>query len=162
MDEISEIITKPKLKDFSDDCLLYRLAHNTYKKGDRYNAAVFNPDPTGLSTDWNKYTTPEGSLIRVGISYKPNTTKFKDPDLFEVLKLKVSEVWSIDAINSILHTPITVGGIGRPENQSHCSVYYMDEEVRLKLAGIANIISDVNRNLINTTIAEIKTSIVET
>lgn len=148
MDDLSKIDTNLVGQDYTNDCILFRLLHETFidKRTNRIKASCFNPEDSGLSTDWNKFCTPEQSLVRTGKTFRFNSTEFKNPEKYSVIKLPVKAVRDIQEITDIRHTPRLKKPevIGAPNNPSHSSVFYIDEEVRLELKRIA---SHVNVNM---------------
>ena len=138
-------------KDYTDDCILFRNVHKNMVKGNSPSANMFSPDLKGLSTDWDKFTTPEECLVRVGLTYKTDTVIYKDQTLFRLFELNVGEIRKIEAITDISHTPKDNDPeeIGNPNNLSHTDVFYIDEEIRLKLKGIAKETIDINRELVD-------------
>lgn len=111
------------------------------KKGSRIpSESMFVPDVDGLSVDWSKYSSPEESLIRTGLTFRFNSSEFKDPSRFLVFKLNVGQVRKQEGIIAVNHTPIFQGNPpskGNPNNRSHSSILGSDEEVRLKLRDAA-------------------------
>jgi hypothetical protein len=111
------------------------------KKGSRMpSESMFVPDEDGLSVDWDKYSSPEQSLIRTGLTFRYNTQEFKDPRKFLVFRLNVGEVRQIEEVAAVTHTPVFHGDpppVGSPNNRSHSSIISIDEEVRLKLRDVA-------------------------
>lgn len=139
---------------FLDTCLLYRKVHeNCFNRVSprKPTANMFNPEDDGVSVDWNKYSTPEESLIRTGLTYKPNTTNFKDHTKFHVVQLKVGDIRTIEEIAGIAHTPILNDPepVGSPNNMSHSSVFYSDVEIRLKLVACCNEVEGIKREEIS-------------
>jgi len=132
---------------------VYRLIpSHMVKKGSRIPAeSMFVPDADGLSVDWDKYATPEESLIRTGLTFRFNSQEFKDPARFMVFKLHVGQVRKLEGVVEVNHTPVFHGNpppTGRPNNRSHSSVTGTDEEVRLKLRDAAvEVMADIVRVL---------------
>ncbi len=143
--------------DFSDTCLLYRFIPAVMfpKDSNTPYARMFHPESDGISTDWNKYSTAEETLIRVGLTFKTKKDKtqsdtYKDHESFRVVYLNVGAIRSIEQIEGIEHTPINNAPEikGFPNNLSHSSVFYSDEEIRLKLAGFCKEVTTLNRSYI--------------
>ncbi len=111
------------------------------KKGSRIpSESMFVPDADGLSVDWDKYSTPEESLVRTGLTFRFQSEEFKDPARFLVFQLHVEQVRKLEGILAVNHTPVFHGNpppAGRPNNRSHSSIIGSDEEVRLKLRDVA-------------------------
>lgn len=138
MDAISKVMAVKINGDFTDTCLLYRNSHETHLNSDKTpKASAFSPD-NGMSTDWNKYTSSDECIVRVGLTKKPNGD-FKNPELFCLFSLQVSEIKEIEGVSSIDFTPILNDPpiLGKPSNPSHSDVWFMDEELRLKFVDIA-------------------------
>ncbi|MBV9576522.1 MAG: hypothetical protein JO149_07850 [Gammaproteobacteria bacterium] len=119
--------------------------HSDRRKPSESNFSVKEGED-GLSVNWNKYSTPISSLIRVGKTYKHGKTQFKNPNDFYVYKLKVEYVRSIKKIKEIQHNPLfyaTPPIIGKPNNKAHTLVkweYIDDLEIRVKLRDHAKLI----------------------
>jgi len=140
--------------DFTDDCLLYRNSHIQFINDDlTAKAAAFSPKE-GMSTDWDRYTSAEESLIRVGLTKKHGSENFKDPNMFKIFSLKIEDIQMIQGVSSIDFTPInnTPEILGSPNNPSHTDVWFTDVELRVKFAGIA-INVPVNIELVNLAVA---------
>ena len=151
MDEKPSLKTKrdfdPK---FSDECLLYRFAHNQYFDDDRIpKSTAFKPDfQFGISCDWSKLSTPEDTLIRVGLTYKFESSLYKDFQEFSVIQFSVAKIKTIDEIIGLKHTPKKKGLLGHPKNLSHSTMYHLDVEVRIKLKGISQEVEFINRKFV--------------
>jgi hypothetical protein len=131
-----------EIEPIPDTTAVYRMVpSHMVKKGSRIpSESMFMPDADGLSVDWDKYATPEESLIRVGLTFRFNTQEFKDPTCFLVFKLKVGQTRQMEGVSQILHSPVFHAEpplIGQPNNRSHSSIFGTDEEVRLKLRDAA-------------------------
>ena len=131
-----------EIEPIPDTSQVFRLipAHMV-KKGSRIpSESMFVPDADGLSVDWDKYSTPEESLVRTGLTFRFQSEEFKDPARFLVFELHVGEVRKIESIVAVNHTPVfyeNLPPVGRPNNRSHSSIIGSDEEVRLKLRDMA-------------------------
>lgn len=79
-------------------------------------------DDGKLSVDWNKLTTPEQTIARVGMSYKKDTTIFKEYNTREIYALNVSFLNDLgDYIKEVTHDPVFNNPeiIGTPNNPAH-------------------------------------------
>jgi len=139
--------------EFSDNCVLIRNSHKQYIKNAKPLPAAFSPDG-GMSTDWDKYTTPEESLARIGLTTKING-ELKNTDFFNLFGLKVGDIKMIEGVNSIDFTPIFHNPkiYGKPNNPSHSDVHYVDVELRLKFSEIAFPIN-VDRSAVSLIISQ--------
>jgi hypothetical protein len=94
-----------------------------------------------LSLNWDKYASPESTLIQVGLQYHPTKRpEFKDPARFTVFWARRTEIESelFDEF-SLIHTPSFNNNpppFGSPNNRSHSDLDSSDEEVRIKLRNI--------------------------
>lgn len=88
--------------------------------------AFYNTPATGnnMSTDWEKYSTPELTLDFVSKQYKTGTTLFKDKTKFSVVSFSVNQVKSIDNNHSVKHDPVQykLEILGNPNNRAHSIV----------------------------------------
>jgi hypothetical protein len=104
---------------------VYRIALTTDR--DRKNKAIpairnfsLNPNDNGnLSVDWDKLTTPEDSIARIGAQFKFNSSEFKEFENRELYALNVEKVRSIEGINDVVHDPISESLPGIPKNEAH-------------------------------------------
>lgn len=125
--------------NYTDDCLLYRNSHIQFVNDDATaKSSAFSPK-AGMSTDWDKLTTPENSLIRVGLSRRHNSTQYKDANMFKLFSLKIEDIKLIEGVSSVDFTPIYNFPeiLGSPNNPSHTDVWFTDVELRVKFADIA-------------------------
>ena len=119
-------------ENISDTEKLYFRIHNDYifDTKDLKNIirprAFYNTPATGnnMSTDWEKYATPEQTLDFVSKQYKTGTTNFKDKTKFSVVSFTVNQVKSIDSNHNILHDPVQhiPEILGSPNNRAHALV----------------------------------------
>lgn len=136
---------------FKPESILFRfIHHNKFGKEipGKPSASMFDPHPSGISLDWNKFTTASGVLVRVGLSYKFGSREiFKNHFDYRLIKLNVGEIVKIDEITGLKHTPSKrePEQIGQPNNPSHCTLKYMDEEVRLKLVELSKVVIKLDR-----------------
>ncbi|WP_293785738.1 hypothetical protein [uncultured Pedobacter sp.] len=156
MDAESEVTTLILNGDFTNNCNLYRNYHKQFIRDGMVNAGAFAFEG-GMSVDWDKYTSPDECIIRVGLTYKTGKTDFKNHSDFELLSLNVKDIKMIEGVSSINFTPIPKNQeeIGKPYNVSHSDVWFVDPELRLKFTYIANKI-EVNREYIDKKVDEIK------
>jgi hypothetical protein len=98
----------------------------------------FKPHPEGLSVHWNRYISIRGVYHIISLSYKKDTTEYKDPKNFKLFSLPVGFIRSIDGVLDVKHSPVFNGSpapIGFPNNYAHTSLLYPDdEEIRVKLS----------------------------
>ncbi|MEJ7684665.1 MAG: hypothetical protein WKG06_43820 [Segetibacter sp.] len=132
-----------------NDAFVYRqvnLAHLKHELGNRKKRfpkeSHFKPDADGLSVHWNRFIDVKGIYHIIGISFKPETTEFKDYRTFRVFSFPINFLKEVDGINSIIHSPVFNGNpapVGFPNNYAHSSILYPDdEEIRIKLSTYCN------------------------
>ncbi len=108
----------------SDEDFLYRRVHRKLlNSSGGVRAGAFTDHKGAMSTDWNRYSSPEETRNRIsGLS----------PEEFAVVALPVSEVRNLGQI--VEHDPL-------PDNRAHSNVIgEKDAEVRLKLTRICKIV----------------------
>ena len=83
-------------------------------------------DGYGLSTDWEPKTSPEDSIIRIGCSYKGNSTEFKNYKNRELYALELSFLKSFSEILDAIFSPIDINPpqFGKPSNPAHALVSF--------------------------------------
>jgi hypothetical protein len=107
----------------------YMRAHRTYFRGKVLLPGVFIVRGDGMSTEWDKYSTPEETQARA-----------KNPIDNAVLRLPVAGIRAIKNLE-IKHTPQS-----EPPNRAHCDVLGIPNsgeeqtEIRVSLLEIASII----------------------
>jgi len=86
----------------------------------------------GLSVDWDKKTTPEDTIIRVGCSYKGDSEVFKEYANREIYSLNIEILKTIVGVVDIKYDPIInlPEQKGRPSNISHSLIYFSEEEYK--------------------------------
>ncbi len=136
-----------EIETIPDSASLFRLVHvNMIKVRPESRIpsdSMFVPDSDGMSADWDKHSSPEDSLIRTGLTFRPNTSEFKDPQKFKVFSLNVGEIRLLEDSLTVTHTPVFHGEpppVGNPNNWSHSSTNHFkgdDVEVRRKLRNAA-------------------------
>jgi hypothetical protein len=99
-----------------DDSLYYRIHEVNVRNGEILPVA-FREIGAGMSTDWNKYSTPKESLARAKNPNKNGIVSFVVLNLRNDLNLSVE------------HTPTD-------KNRSHTNVIGIDDESRLKMLNI--------------------------
>jgi hypothetical protein len=113
-------------EDIPNSSILYMRVNYHYLSEDGTpEVAAFRDRGRSMSTDWDKYSTPQETLNR--------TTK--DPRHNAVIEMNVEDVRSIPN-QSVQHCP-------RPENRAHTGVIgdkRKDPEVRIKFRRICNVI----------------------
>jgi hypothetical protein len=96
------------------DFLYYR-AHKSYFKNGVLTHGVFRDQQGGMSTDWNKYSSPEEARGRCSI-----------PADNAIIKLSVAGIRLIEQL-SVVHEPL-------PANRAHTEVFgEKSTEARMKL-----------------------------
>ena len=77
-----------------------------------------------MSTDWDKYATPQQTLDHVSKQYKTGRTEFKNKDDFGVVRFSVDKIKEIDKNHYVLHDTIEniPEIIGAPNNRAHAVV----------------------------------------
>lgn len=133
---VTEITIPWPTEDIPNSDLLFMRVHKALITPDgNISASVFvnhgdpsNPDErAGMSTDWQKHSTPEECRARA----RDNR---KDPNNYAVISLNVGAVRNIEG-QTVEHTPIYKPPI---ENRAHTDVFgEKDVEARLQLKMIA-------------------------
>ena len=123
-------------------CFIHSQANVNPKTGKPRAVAFHNTPKQGnnLSCDWEKYSTPLDTKMRVGQQFKTGSTEFKNPHLFAVAAFKVSVLRTDEYAQAVEHDPIFHDPeiIGTPNNQAHSIIIgEKDEETRLKMVDIA-------------------------
>lgn len=156
MDAESKITTLTLNGDYTDDCNLYRNYHKQFCKNGVVSPGAF-AFAGGMSVDWDRYTSSDDCIVRVGLTYKTGKTEFKNHADFELLSLNVKDIKGIKGVSSIKFSPIPIEEeeIGKPYNISHSDVWFVDPELRLKFADIAEKI-EINKDYIDKTVETIK------
>ena len=106
-------------------------------------SAFKNTPETGpdLSSDWEKYSTPEESRARIGKEYRyGKIEEFKNPSDFFIVSLNVQDIYNLNAEQKIEHSPRQDNFPdeldGSPWNRSHCSIIGDFEERRVRITDI--------------------------
>ncbi len=105
-----------------DNDKLFMRIHETWIQSGEPMPGVFKNHGSGMSTDWNKYSTPEETLKRARI-----------PSKNAVIQMQVGDVRKIPG-QQVQHTPL-------PDNRAHTDVLGekdRDPEVRIKFRRIFN------------------------
>lgn len=123
-------------------CFIHSLSNVNSKTGKPRAAAFHNTPKQGdnLSCDWEKYSTPHETRLRIGKQFKTGTTEFKNPELFGVIEFKTGVLRMEDYRQKVEHNPIFNHPeiIGTPNNRAHSIIIgEKDEEIRLKMVEIA-------------------------
>jgi hypothetical protein len=137
--EISSPWEKEEIPD--ESLLLMRVHKNLFDRNGKIIPRAFNnhgdPNDTsvepGMSTDWEKYATPEECRQRA--------SQFgKSPESYAVIQLPVSRTREIPG-QRVEHTPIYEPNTVPPNlNRAHTDVFgEKDEEARLTLMRISSI-----------------------
>ena len=110
----------PKERVPDSDHLFMRV-HSQWIKDKKPSVGAFQNRGDGMSTDWDKYSTPEETLRRAP----------RDPSKNEVIKMQVGAVRQVPG-QSVDHTPLA-------ENRAHTDVSgEKDTEARMKLRRICD------------------------
>ena len=123
-------------------CFIHYQANVNPKTG-RPRAAAFHNTPKqgdNLSCDWEKYSTPRETQIRVGQQFRTGSTEFKNPFLFAIAAFEVHVLRTEEYAQKVEHDPIYHFPeiIGTPNNRAHSIIIgEKDEETRLKMVEIA-------------------------
>jgi len=117
------------LPDLDD---VYRLAIVTDR--DKRNKAIpavrsFSLKPSDknkLSVEWEKQTTPEECIARVGCTYKISTTTYKGFDNREIYSLKIDFLKSLSDVEDVIYDPVffLIPEKGRINNPAHSLVIF--------------------------------------
>lgn len=116
------------------------------------NFSLSQHDNFKLSVDWEKHTTPEECIARVGASYKTGTTEYKKHENREIYAMSVSDLNGIDEVQGVIHDPIYFEPCrkGQPNNVAHsliCIIPDFDEpELFVKIRDYAK-----NNRILNDT-----------
>jgi len=90
---------------------------------------------TDLSSDWNKYSSPEETRQRLAKQQKQKGG-FKNPDDYFVVQLSVQKIRTEIPSQTIKHDPIQ-NDLVLPDNRAHTKIIgEKDPEVRLKFVDI--------------------------
>jgi hypothetical protein len=168
MDEISEPLSGPFNSEVSfspGDKFFRHIDKGQIGKNGLPSANQFNPNPPngskGLSLNWSKFSSPESTLIQVGLTFKFEKQEFKDPTQFtvfsatyEFLKEEIIEPFEI------YHTPkfsVKPPPFGNPNNRSHCDLMGEAEEIRAKLRNVfAGGLESVDMEIVKEKVEAIK------
>lgn len=105
-------------------------AHQNHMTGGTLGAGAFTAHEGGMSADWNKYSTPQQTLLRA-----------RKPEQNAIIEMGVGHIRTIANLE-VLHTP-------EPDNRAHCDVPLPDidedlTEARFNLRRIARIVIPIN------------------
>ncbi len=90
-----------------------------------------------LSSDWNKYSTPELTRSRLALQQKGSGKGNKNPDDYFIVKLSVNDILTKIPDQLTEHDPIQNHQI-LPDNRAHSKIIGEKEpEIRLKFVDIA-------------------------
>jgi hypothetical protein len=138
----NEIILIWESEDIPDDAILYMRIHkNNLKSGHPIINNVFRlrPNEIGMSTDWDKYSTPQETRKRA-----------KNPLDNAVIALSVGEVRRIPN-QEVIHSPVHADLTAEPPilaNRSHTDVTGIkDTEARLKFSRIYTMAVELDEPL---------------
>ncbi len=142
--------TKWEVEDVPNDAFLYVRVHKD--KIESKGVSVGLPKPSAfkntpetgpdLSSDWNKYSTPQLSREHIGKEYRHGKDEFKNPSDFFIVSFKVQDILDLDLNQKIEHSPRQDNFPdelqGSPWNHSHCSIIGDAEERRVRMIDVAN------------------------
>lgn len=85
-------------------------------------------DEGKLSVDWEKMTTPEETIARVGASYKLAKEEYKPYENREVYALAVSFLRSLTDVDEVVYDPVHYSTPikGRVNNPAHSFIQFSD------------------------------------
>lgn len=111
---------------------VYRLVVNTHR--DKQNKTIpavrcfsLSPnDKNKLSVDWEKKTTPEECIARVGCSFKYASNEFKPFENREIYALEIDFLKSISGIENVVYDPIILSNPkkGKVNNPAHSLIAF--------------------------------------
>jgi len=83
-----------------------------------------------LSVDWDQKTTPEETLIRVGLTFRGSGPEYKDHSNREVFAINIDFLRGLDGIIDVIYNPIFNDPPinGRPNNIAHSLVEFRKED----------------------------------
>ena len=106
----------------------------------------FNAGEDGVSVNWDKYSTPEDSLVIVGMTHKFGKQELKNPDEFRVCAISIEQVRSASPKRKLLHEPTWRGDpplIGKPNNRAHTVIVPLEtERERVVVADCARMVPE--------------------
>lgn len=84
----------------------------------------------GLSVDWEKLTTPEKTIARIGGTYIYKTEKFKEFKDKVIYAIEIEFLKSLKGVNSITYNPSNLNNkkLGSPSNPSHSIIKFDETE----------------------------------
>jgi hypothetical protein len=141
--------TKWEVEDVPNDAFLYvrihkdKIENKGISVGLPKPSAFKNTPETGpdLSSDWNKYSTPQQSREHIGKEYRHGKDEFKNPLDFFIVSFKVQDILDLDLNQKVEHSPRQDNFpdeiAGSPWNRSHCSIIGDAEERRVRMIDIA-------------------------
>lgn len=85
-------------------------------------------DDNKLSVDWDKKTSPEESIARVGASYKFNKQEYKPFDNREIYAMNVGFLTTLNDVSSIVYDPISLATpmTGAVNNPAHSLIIFTE------------------------------------
>jgi len=111
---------------------VYRMVVNTHR--DKRNKTIpavrcFSLSPNDrnkLSVDWDRKTTPEESIVRIGCSFKYTSNEFKPFTNREIYALKIDFLKSISEIENVIYDPIILSNPekGEVNNPAHSLITF--------------------------------------
>lgn len=133
-----------------DEDYVFRQIHKEQfkKKDSRFPSErhfSLNEGEKGLSVNWERYCSVERNWILIGLSYRHNSTSYKDPALFHVFRINVGVLRVVQGVEDVIHDPVYNEPplLGKPNNRSHSLIKYSnDEEYRLKLSDLADMVGN--------------------
>ncbi len=91
-----------------------------------------------LSVDWERKTTPEETIIRVGCSYKTNTEIFKNYKNRIIYALEIKFINSLEWIIDTTYDPTLheIKKLGSPDNSAHALINFAEDQYAQNRAAI--------------------------
>jgi hypothetical protein len=158
-----------------DEASVYRQVHyneldkdnRRYPKASHFKLKEGEAD---LSVNWDQWICSDEVYHIIGLSHNARS-EFKDIRKFKIFKISVDYLRKLSGIEKVSHSPKYNGNpapIGKPNNYSHSSVFYPDdEEIRKKLSNYCNdndpgLASSVNYSVLEKIIDQLKERLNET
>lgn len=143
MDENLPDINSPMILPIDNNVWRIVISNNRDRRNNQIPAVrEFSLSPVDeykLSVDWDKYTTAEECIARIGATYRFQMTEYKPYNNREIYSISTTFLQTIEAVDHTIHNPIKVNPCqkGLPSNPAHsliCIISEFDEpEVYLKI-----------------------------
>jgi hypothetical protein len=88
-------------------------------------------DNMKLSVDWNKMTTPEQAIARIGSEFRFGKSEFKNWRDWELYGMEVEFLLNLPPVSSVFYDPIvnSIHKEGQPNNPAHSLVVFQDNPI---------------------------------